>query len=73
MDLKMILEAILFGSPEPMPLEKLAKIVNEPVEKVEANLKELKKELEDLKAKNGEKDKTLENLQKQIDKNMKYV
>ena len=47
MDLKMILEAILFGSPEPMPLEKLAKIVNEPVEKVEANLKELKKELEE--------------------------
>ena len=31
-------------------------------------LEKIKKELEDLKAKNGEKDKTLENLQKQIDK-----
>ncbi len=31
-------------------------------------LEKIKKELEDLKAKNGEKDKTLESLQKQIDK-----
>ena len=35
---------------------------------VKTELEGLKKELEDLKAKNGEKDKTLESLQKQIDK-----
>lgn len=35
---------------------------------VKTELEGLKKELEDLKTKNGEKDKTLESLQKQIDK-----
>ncbi len=46
MDIKLIIESLLFAAGEPLSVEKLSKIVNAKKEKVKETLKELKEEFQ---------------------------